>query len=325
MIIAVTGANGHVGGNLCRQLILKGHHVKALIYNDESALKGLAVQRIKGDLNDPSSLDELCDGAEVVFHLGALISISGHKKQLERINVNGTHNLLKAIRRSGVKRLVHFSSIHALNHSPLDEPMDESRPLMEHATMMYEATKAKGDKMVQEHIADGLDAIILNPTSILGPHDYKPSLMGQVILRIYKGLLPALVPGGYDWVDVRDVVQASIAAMERGKRGERYILSGRWASVRDLALEMEKVTGRKLVRLMIPTAAARVGVPFIRIYSSLTGQHPLYTFQSLEVLMNGNRMISHEKAERDLEYSSRPLKETLSDTIDWFRENNYLN
>jgi dihydroflavonol-4-reductase len=324
MNIAVTGANGHVGGNLCRELVRQGHSVKALVYSDDTALKGVSVQRISGDLSKPTTLDELCKDTEVVIHLAALISISGKKQQLESTNVQGTLNLIGAIRRSNVRRLIHFSSIHALDHFPLDLPMDESRPLVEHATMMYESTKAKGDRIVLDNVSRGLDAVILNPTAILGPYDYKPSLMGQVLLRLYNGRLPALVPGGYDWVDVRDIVQATIAAISDGKKGERYILSGRWTSVKELAMLMEEVTGKKMVRMILPTFVAKIGVPFIRLFSKMTGQHPLYTYQSLDVLMQGNRMISNAKARKELGFSPRPLKETLLDSITWFKENNFL-
>jgi dihydroflavonol-4-reductase len=325
MKIAVTGANGHVGGNLCRALLHQGHQVKALVHKDDSSIRDLNVERIKGDLADPSSLVILCKDAEVVFHLAALISVGGNRKALELTNVTGTRNLIDAMLKSKVSRLVHFSSIHALEHNPVDQPMDETRPLVTKALMMYESTKAKGDLLVQESIAKGLDAVILNPTAILGPYDYKPSLVGQVLLRLYKGTLPALVPGGYDWVDVRDIVQAAISAMTKGKTGERYILSGQWLSVGELARSLEEVTNKEIVKLTIPTSVARIGVPFIKIYSMISGQHPLYTFQSLDVLMNGNRMIINDKARRELDFSPRPIKETLADSIEWFRMNGYLN
>jgi dihydroflavonol-4-reductase len=324
MNIAVTGANGHVGGNLCRELILQGHSVKVLIYRDDTALQGVDVECVKGDLNNPAVLDRLCKDTEVVIHLAALISIKGKREALEMTNVQGTLNLISAIKRSNVRRLIHFSSIHALDHFPLDKPMDENRHLVEHATMMYESTKAKGDRIVLDHVAQGLDAVILNPTAILGPYDFKPSLMGQVLLRLYNGKLPALVPGGYDWVDVRDIVKATLCAIEHGKKGERYILSGKWTSVKELAEMMEKVTGKRMVHLILPTFLARIGVPFISIYSKLTGQHPLYTYQSLDVLILGNRMISNEKARRELGFSPRPLEETIHDSITWFRENKFL-
>jgi len=324
MNIAVTGANGHVGGNLCRELVRRGHSVKALIYNDDTALKGLAIQTVRGDLSNPSALDELCRDSEVVIHLAALISVKGMKTALEKTNVQGTRNLIGAIRRSKVRRMIHFSSIHALDHFPLDQPMDESRPLVEHAIMMYESTKAQGDRLVLDNIKEGLDAVIINPTSIVGPFDFKPSLMGQVLLRLYNHDLPALVPGGYDWVDVRDVVQGTISAIENGRKGERYILSGGWTSVQELAAVLGRATGKNTVRPMLPMFVARIGVPFISLYSRLTGKHPLYTYQSLDVLMQGNRRISHEKASRELGYTARPLEETLADSIAWFKEYGYI-
>lgn len=320
MKIAVTGASGHVGANLCRELLRQGHQVKALVHHDTRALQGLQVEQVPGDLTESKSLHSLCKDTEVVFHLGALISVNGDKARLEKINVHGTENLINVILQSNVKRMIHFSSIHALDNFPLDEPMNESRPLVPNAAMMYEATKARADRMVLDRVNDGLDAVIINPTAIVGPYDFKPSLVGQVLIRLYKGTLPALVPGGYDWVDVRDIVQAVIRAMTDGRKGERYILSGNWVSVRDLARMLEGVTGRKMVRLTVPTSLARLGVPFIKAYSMVTGQHPLYTYQSLEVLMNGNRMISHEKARKELGYAPRPLQDTLRDAISWYKE-----
>ena len=324
MKIAVSGASGHVGGNLCRELLRRGHHVKALIHKNNRSLHGLDLETVPGDVGDKESLKRLCEGAEVVFHLAALISIAGERKRLESTNVNGTRNLLEAVKDSGVRRLVHFSSIHALDNFPLDQPMDENRPLVSRALMMYESTKADGDRMVQEAMKKGLDAVIINPTAIIGPHDYQPSLVGQVIIRLYNGSLPALVPGGYDWVDVRDVVDGAIAAMEKGKKGDRFILSGEWLSVSGFAGMLEEVTGKRMVRMKLPVWLAKAGVPFIKLYSLAAATHPLYTFQSLDVLTYGNRMINPYKAKSELGYAPRPLRHTLADTVEWFKENGYL-
>jgi len=324
MKIAVTGASGHVGGNLCRELVRKGHKVKALVHKDDRSIQGLDLELVQGDLTEPDSLEELCKDTEVVFHLAALISVNGDKQQLERINVQGTQNLINVLSQSNGRRLIHFSSIHALDHNPLDKPMDENNPLVTHALMMYETTKVKGDKIVLEGIRNGLDAVIVNPSAIIGPNDFKPSLIGQVILKLYKGSLPALVPGGYDFVDVRDVVQASIAAIDKARKGERYILSGKWVSVRDLAKTLERVTEKKIVQRTVPLSLAKLGVPFFKIYSKISGQHPLYTTQSLDIIMSGNRQIMSDKACHELNYNPRPLEETLCDTVNWYKENGYL-
>jgi dihydroflavonol-4-reductase len=324
MKIAVTGANGHVGANLCRTLIAEGHQVRAMVHHQKNALQGLDLELVQGDLKDKTSLRKLLKDCEVAYHLAALISIAGKRDKLLDTNVTGTSNLLEVLKENGVRRLLHFSSIHVLSHAPLDKPMDESRPLVEESPMWYEITKSRGERMVSEAVKNGLDAVIVNPCAIVGPHDYKPSLVGQVLIRLYNGTLPALVPGGYNWVDVRDVVKGAISAMEKGRKGERYILSGHYASVKDLALKLEQVSGRKITRFEIPTIMAKVGVPFISAYAKLTRQEPLYTFDSLRTLNSINTMISNDKAARELGYQPRSLEITLRDTIDWFKMNGYL-
>jgi dihydroflavonol-4-reductase len=324
MKIAVTGANGHVGANLCRSLLAEGHQVKALVHHHKNAIEGLEVEIIEGSVNDPEALRKLFKDAEIVFHLAAIISIDGQKEKLLKVNYEGTRTLIQTIRENGVRRLIHFSSIHALMHYPFDEPMDETRPLMIDGPTWYEVTKSRADKMVMEATKDGLDAIVINPTAIVGPNDFKPSLVGTVLLRLYKNSLPALVPGGYNWVDVRDVVHGAIGAMNHGRKGERYILGGKWVSVRDLAMIVEKVTGKKVNKFTIPTGLAKIGVPFIKAYAKVTGQEPLYTGESLSTLVEVNKKISSNKAGTELGYHSRDLEITVRDTIDWFRNNKYL-
>jgi dihydroflavonol-4-reductase len=324
MKIAVTGANGHVGANLCRSLLAEGHQVKALVHHHKNAIEGLEVEIIEGSVNDPEALRKLFKDAEIVFHLAAIISIDGQKEKLLKVNYEGTRTLIQTIRENGVRRLIHFSSIHALMHYPFDEPMDETRPLMIDGPTWYEVTKSRADKMVMEATKDGLDAIVINPTAIVGPNDFKPSLVGTVLLRLYKNSLPALVPGGYNWVDVRDVVHGAIGAMNHGRKGERYILGGKWFSVRDLAMIVEKVTGKKVNKFTIPTGLAKIGVPFIKAYAKVTGQEPLYTGESLSTLVEVNKKISSNKAGTELGYHSRDLEITVRDTIDWFRNNKYL-
>lgn len=324
MKIAVTGANGHVGANLCRSLLAEGHQVKALIHQNINSLKGLNIEIVQGSLNDLNALRSLCKDAEIVFHLAAMISIDGQKNKLLEVNVEGTKNLILVIQESGARRLIHFSSIHALSHFPLDQPMDETRPLVNEGPMWYEITKSKAEKIVLDATIDGLDAVVINPTAIVGPNDFKPSLVGTALIRLYKNSLPALVPGGYNWVDVRDIVQGAIAAMDKGRKGERYILGGKWVSIKDLALIVEKVTGKRVIKFMIPTPVAKIGVPFIKAYARIAKQEPLYTFESLRALREVNTMISHEKAAAELGYSSRDLEITIRDTMDWFQLHDYL-
>jgi len=165
----------------------------------------------------------------------------------------------------------------------------------------------------------GLDAVIVNPTAILGPNDFGPSAMGRVLLDLYHRRLPALVGGGFDWVDVRDVVSGAMAAAAKAPRGERYLLSGEHRSVRDLAALVGDITGVRPPRLVSPMWLARVGAPFATTFARVAGRQPLFTSHSLHALRN-HQLVSHDKATRELGYRPRPLVETLTAAYDWFRQ-----
>ena len=325
MKIAVTGATGHVGTNLCRHLISKGQTVKALIHKSDFGLHDIDVEKVPGDITDTKALNELFYGVDVVIHLAAKISITRKNvDEVKRINVEGTRNVVRTAKEQKVKKYIHFSSIHALDHRPLNEKMDETHPLITENPLPYEMTKAAGERLVREAAANGLDATIINPTAIIGPYDYKPSLMGQVIIKLYNRQLPALVKGGYDWVDVRDICDAVYSCIENGKKGERYILSGKWAGLPESSYLISKVSGRKTPSLIAPDWLAKIGVPFMQLYADFLHEQPLYTFETLEIIKMGNRMISNEKAKKDLGFTNRSLETTLKDTIDWFKSNNVI-
>jgi dihydroflavonol-4-reductase len=166
-----------------------------------------------------------------------------------------------------------------------------------------------------------MKVVILNPTAILGPCDFKPSLIGEFIKKVLNRKLPGIIEGGYDWVDVRDVAEAAISAISNGKDGEHYILSGKWLSLTDITLLMEEITGRKLKPFVFPMWMAKAGLPFLGLWAKLTQSQPLYTSESLKIVKASSRNIISDKAKQELGFSSRPIKETLEDTIKWFKEN----
>ena len=325
MKIAVTGANGHVGACLVRLLLKENYEVRVLVHTGSRALQGLNVETVQGGLDDPVSLKRLCHDREVVIHLAVKIAIgSENYDEVYKVNVEGTRNLAIIAQKAGVNRFIHFSSIHALEQTPQDKPLDESRPLALYSKMVYEKTKALAEKWVLEQNSSSFQVIVLNPTAIIGPYDFKPSYLGQVIRMIYKGTLPGLVPGGYNWVDVRDVAQAAIMAMEKGVPGERYLLSGEWQSLASLASMVCAHRAKKCRLPVFPFWMARIGVPFMTMYFQWRKQAPLYTQTSLSILQSANRHISNDKARQDLRFSPRPLKETVADTLDWFKKHQYL-
>ncbi|MGD0755080.1 MAG: NAD-dependent epimerase/dehydratase family protein [Bacteroidales bacterium] len=325
MKVAVTGASGHIGSCLLRELKKQGAGIKALVYDSGNGLDEMDVELIKGDLLEPESLIKLCEGVDVVFHLAAQIAIDNRSSaKVYETNVTGTKNIIKAANKAGSKKFIHFSSIHAFQIASPDQLIDESTSLVETNKIIYEFTKAEGEREVMNAVKEGLNAVILNPTAVIGPFDYRGSLLGQALLKIYKKKLPFLVSGGYNWVDVRDVVSASIQAIVSGRKGEKYILSGEFCSLRQLSVMISKISGRN-TPVIVPVSLARMACPFIQVYSSLTKKEPLYTYQSLDILINSPVNISNIKAKKELGYEPRPLEKTLKDTFDWYRENNIIN
>jgi dihydroflavonol-4-reductase len=322
MTTVVTGAAGHVGGNLVRELLARGREVRAVVREDTRAVDGLDVEVVRTDVCDQDGLRAAFVGADVVYNLAAFVTISGSfGGEADRTNVDGPRNVARACLEAGVRRLVHFSSIHAFDTRPEDGVIDETRGLAVpgRGVPAYNRTKAAGQREVLAAVEEGLDAIVIHPTAVLGPHDYKPSRMGEVILMLCRREMPALVAGGFDWVDVRDVVCGAVAAEERAAGKSSYLLSGRWTTFEELAGIVREASGVPVPRIVAPMWLARAGAPFVTGVCRLTGRRPLYTGESLHALRN-HRFISCAKAARELGYAPRPLEETIADTVRWFRD-----
>lgn len=326
MTVVVTGANGHIGANLVRALIAEGRPTRCLVHVNRQAIAGLDTEIVQGDIRDQESLGRAFDGAEVVYHLAANISLSMDSwPLLEWVNVIGTRNVVEACLHSGVRRLIHFSSIHALVQEPMSAPVDESRPLVvSRRCPPYDRSKAAAEKEVQRGVERGLDAVIINPTAIIGPHDYQLSYFGEALLAMVQRKLPALVAGGFDWVDVRDVVAGAMRAEEQAPAGAKYLLSGHWVSLSGLAAMVAGITRVPSPRFVCPLWLARLGAPVVAALGHRNGKRPLYTSASIKALRS-NRNISHDRASRELGYQPRPFRETLMDTLRWFQENGQLN
>jgi dihydroflavonol-4-reductase len=318
MTVFVTGASGHVGANLVRSLLARGERVRALVHCDRRGLDGLDVEVVQGDICDTALLESAFRGARVVYHAAAHVSILlSEWDRLETVNVCGTASVVEACLRCGVGRLVHFSSIEAFSDEHPDAVVDETSPKATGPdTLPYARSKVSGEEIVRNGIARGLNAVILNPTAIMGPHDYRVGPMSEALIRMASGTLPFLVHGGFNWVDVRDVAEGAILAAEAGASGSQYVLSGHWASLHELAVLLEENTGMAAPRWSAPMWLARAGAPFITAYSHMTGRRALYTSASLRPL-RGYRQVSHARATQDLGYRPRPFPETVADTVRW--------
>ncbi len=325
MIAAVTGASGHVGAALSRALLAAGDTVRLLVREDTRALEGLNAERFRADLTDPESLRRAFQGVEIVYHLAASIPLDRrHIETMRRINVEGTRHVIRACRDCSVRRLIYFSSIEALADLKSLKPTDESNPLAgPRDTTKYGLTKAEAVRVVMKAVEEDLDAVILLPTAIVGPHDYKPSHLGRALLDLYHKRLPALIRGGFNWVDVRDVAEATIAAGHKARRGERYIISGTWKSIAQMAKLVGEVTGRDGSRPVLPVWAARAAAGIVGGLPGLRSRYPAFTPEAL-IAIGKHREVSCAKARAELDYRPRPLEQTLRDTFGWFQERGFL-
>ncbi len=324
-VVAVTGASGHLGANLVRALLALGRPVRALVHRDRRALDGLDLDVVEADIRDLEGLREMLNGVRVVYHLAASVSfLQDRRDTLRSVNTLGTKNAIQVCLENNI-RLIHFSSINALEPcSSFEQSMDESCPLASRIDRpAYDRSKSDSERAVREAIGRGLDAIILNPTSVIGPHDFRLSHQGEAILAMANGSLLALIPGGFDWVDARDVVAAAIEAEQRAPRGARYLLSGHWATVRELSRLIERFTGVAAPRFEVPRSVAYLAAPFVTAWSRAVKKRPLVTRYSIDTLRNA-RPVSHQKATRELGYQPRPLYRTLWDTLRWYENNGFL-
>ncbi len=322
MKVAVTGGNGLVGANLVRLLVDKGYKVKALVHHNANALKGPDIEILKGDILDEKILTRLFTGVDVVFHAAAIISIGGFSyKTIYKANVEGTRQVFYAAKKSGVKTMVHFSSIDALQPPENDKWFSEACIPATRSVSYYKKTKALAQRWLQQQKGNGMKVVVLNPTAIFGPYDFKPSFIGEFMIKVMHKKLPAIVNGGYNWVDVRDVAIAAVSAAEKGKDGENYLVPGHWASLKEMILIIENITNRKLMPPQVPYWLATTGLPFLRAWALFTQSRPLYTAQSLSIIKNSSKNISYEKARKVLNYRPRPFKQTVFDTLAWMENN----
>jgi dihydroflavonol-4-reductase len=317
--IAVTGATGHVGINLVERLVADGHEVRAFAAAGLESLQHLPVDLRVGDVRDEEALADFFAGVDLVFHLAAVISIDGDRGgMVTDVNVGGALAAANAALRAGVKRFVHFCSIHAFDMYRIEGVVDETSPRALGAqSAAYDRSKAQGEAAVREAIERGLDAVIIHPTGIIGPADPGPSKAGKGLLDAARGRLPFIVNGGFDWVDVRDVIAGALAAAERGTRGHSYILSGFHRSLEELVAHTARCAGVAGPMVTLPYGLVRSVAVLPTLIGRLRGREPLFTTESLATLAVGTR-FSHERATRELGYRPRPSEETIADLVDWF-------
>jgi dihydroflavonol-4-reductase len=322
-VVIVTGATGHIGNVLVRELLARGAVVRVLVLpdDDKRPLAGLNVEIVYGDVTDLVSLKSAFAGAEFVFHLAGIVTIMpGMASVLERVNVGGMSNVIAACRASGVRRLVYTSSIHAIAEPPHGTVIDESQPFDPDRVLGdYARSKARATLLLLDEIGKGgLHAIICCPTGVIGPWDYGISNIGQLILDFASGHLKSYVSGAYDFVDVRDVARGLILAAQKGQPGRHYIFSGAQVQVPELMEELARDIGYPAPTYRIPTVIARTAGVLASVYYRLLRRKPVFTAYSIDVLRS-NSLVSSARAREELGFTSRPWQESIRDQVEWFR------
>lgn len=321
MKVVVTGATGHIGNVLVRKLIEHGYEVKSLAMNEKDGeiLKGLNTEIVYGDVRKIETLVKAFEGADVVFHLAGIIEIgSGNKKKVHEVNVDGSKNVVAACKMAHVKRLVYTSSVHAIpeKEGVITETKEFSPKLVKGT---YAKSKAEATNYILNSNSEELEVIIVHPSGVIGPYEYIKSNMGQLIIDCANGTMKASIKGGYNFVDVRDVVEGIVEAADKGKPGECYILAGHSITIKELMAIIEKLTGKKAPKFIIARWFAYITGALSEVYYKIVHEKPLFT--SYAVYTTGtNHNFSIEKAKKELGYTIRPIEETIKDTIEWYKQ-----
>ena len=324
--ILVSGANGFVGSAVVRALLRQGYPVRALVRasSDTSNLEGLPVEIVCGDLLDAASLERTLEGCEGLFHVAADYRLWARApREIRMSNVRGTHNILLAARRRGVRRVVHTSSVATLGLHRDGTPSDEDTPVrLDDMIGAYKRSKFLSEALVRRCARAGTDIVIVNPAAPVGPRDRKPTPTGRMILDAARGRMPAFVDTGLCVVHVDDVAEGHVLAYERGQRGRRYVLGGENLSLQSILRMVAELTGRRAPRLKLPHAAVLPVAWAAETWARMTGVTPNVTVDGVK-LSRHKMYFSSRRAETELGWHARPAREALADAIQWFRENGY--
>ena len=319
----ITGSSGHVGSNLIRKLSQLDYKIRCIDFDgDHRAYEGYDVEIIKGDITKKESLDEIFTDVDVVFHTAALINLDRRfRSAIELVNIEGTRNVCEVALEKRVKKLIHFSSVDAFYRFPIEEPLLEDRKLIEDQKgMPYDFSKAEGQRIVYEFSKKGLDASIIHPTSIVGPNDFKPGLPMQAFVDMANGKRKLMPNWGYNFIDVRDLCDAAISAVENGKTGQNYIIGGEYHMYLYIGELMGEQLGKKVVYGALPEFITYLPLPFEYVRALVTNKPRVLTLDAIHTAQTGNKVVPSSLARQELGHSPRPFKETIYDTVEFFQK-----
>jgi dihydroflavonol-4-reductase len=322
--VLVTGGSGFVGSAVLRALTGRGFELRALARanSPRDNFEGVDCEIVEGDMRDPCAMERALAGVHRLYHVAADYRLwARNPEDIVRANVEGTRAVMQAALESGVGRIVYTSSVATLRAADAATSVDETAPLDEgEGVGAYKRGKVLAERLVERLIAErGLPAVIVNPSTPIGPRDIKPTPTGRIVVEAANGRIPAFVDTGLNLVHVDDVARGHVLAMEKGVIGERYILGGQNVSLREMLAEIAALTRRRAPTVNLPRRPLYPLAWAAEAVAQITGKEPFVTRDALKMASH-HMFFTSAKAERDLGYTARPYREALADAIAWFRQ-----
>jgi dihydroflavonol-4-reductase len=325
--VLVTGASGFIGSAVVRQLVAQGFSVRALARpgSRRDHLNALGIEIVEGSINEAASVRAALASRRYLFHVAADYRLwARDRSEIFAANVDGTRVVMEEARNAGIEGVVYTSSVATVEPRPDGSPADERAFMPERAASgPYQRSKIMAEALVREMVGRGLPAVIVNPATTIGPRDVRPTPTGRIIIAAATGRIPAFVDTGLNLVHVDDVARGHVAALRRGRIGERYILGGANVRFARMLADIAVLVGRRPPRLRIPWYAALPVAWAAETVSGVTGREPLATLEGVRHARD-RMFFTTAKAERELGISARPYMEALTDALAWFRDAGYL-
>jgi dihydroflavonol-4-reductase len=327
MLAFVTGATGFVGSHVARALAEQGADLRVLVRANSNLknIQDIKADLVIGDLRDPASLEKGIAGCDVVFHVAADYRLWVRDPgEMYRANVEGTRAILDAARKNRVRRAVYTSSVATMGFTSNGQPADENSPVsLDNMIGPYKRSKFMAEQVATEAARAGQDVVIVNPSTPVGERDIKPTPTGRIVVDFLKKKFPAYVDTGLNLVDVKECARGHIAALEKGRRGERYILGGENLTLKQILDKLAAITGLPSPNIRVPyVLALATGVVDEIVTGRIRGREPRATIDA--VRMGRKKMfVSSDRAERELGWKRVPVDDALRRAAEWFRENGY--